>query len=67
MGFGRRTPTIDHYIPLSKGGSRHSENKVLACARCNKKKGDMLPEDFINGSYLKRRKQQIRERRPNGS
>jgi 5-methylcytosine-specific restriction endonuclease McrA len=34
--------TIDHVIPLSRGGSNQRENKVVACARCNKAKGDAI-------------------------
>ena len=35
--------TIDHVIPLSKGGKKYdSENLVVACMPCNTKKGDSL-------------------------
>lgn len=36
--------TIDHVIPLSKGGPNKISNIVLACVRCNLEKGDTLPE-----------------------
>jgi 5-methylcytosine-specific restriction endonuclease McrA len=34
-----RKPTLDHVIPLSKGGSHSVENGCCACAECNKRKG----------------------------
>ena len=34
--------TIDHYIPLSKGGSNFIDNIVPACFSCNCKKGNKL-------------------------
>ncbi len=39
-----RDLTIDHVIPLSKGGSHTWENVVTACQSCNQRKGDRLPE-----------------------
>lgn len=34
------TATIDHVIPLSRGGSNYANNLVLACVECNVKKGN---------------------------
>ena len=34
--------TIDHVIPKSKGGGHTWENLVIACSKCNGKKGDRL-------------------------
>jgi len=40
----RRLATIDHVIPLSKGGHRFREsNLVISCWPCNQKKGDKVP------------------------
>jgi 5-methylcytosine-specific restriction endonuclease McrA len=36
--------TVDHVIPRSKGGTSTWENIVAACAPCNRRKGDHLPE-----------------------
>lgn len=35
--------TVDHYIPLSRGGTWDLSNLKLACQPCNNKKGDKLP------------------------
>lgn len=35
-----RTPTRDHVVPLSKGGTHERGNLQLACAECNIRKGD---------------------------
>ncbi len=34
--------TLDHVIPLSKGGKKTWNNIVTACNHCNNKKGDQL-------------------------
>lgn len=34
------TATIDHLHPLSKGGTSHIKNLVLACKKCNQAKGN---------------------------
>lgn len=39
--------TMDHFIPLSKGGRHHAENIVPACNQCNCRKHDSMPKDFI--------------------
>lgn len=38
--------TLDHVIPLSKGGSDIWENIVLSCKHCNCSKNAKLPEEF---------------------
>ncbi len=35
--------TVDHFIPLYLGGRDHISNVVLACGRCNRKKGFRFP------------------------
>lgn len=36
--------TIDHLVPVSRGGSNRMENLVLACEGCNGEKGHKAPE-----------------------
>lgn len=42
-----RTATLDHFIPISKGGPDKFENTVGACAKCNNAKSNMMPFEFI--------------------
>lgn len=39
--------TLDHVYPLARGGTHSSGNVVTACARCNRLKGDLLPQEFF--------------------
>lgn len=40
---GDRYPSIDHIVPLAKGGEHSWNNCALACRRCNYEKGDAPP------------------------
>lgn len=57
--------TIDHFIPLSKGGNDHHHNYVLACRLCNESKADRLPnakqrtKKFYMSYYIKYNKPDI--------
>lgn len=46
------SPTRDHFIPLSNGGSRAGKNVVLSCRGCNNRKGNMDPR-LILYAWLK--------------
>jgi 5-methylcytosine-specific restriction endonuclease McrA len=37
--------TIDHVVPVSRGGKTSFENCVTACRKCNNTKGDKLPRE----------------------
>ena len=39
--------TLDHFIPLAKGGRHSSTNAVMACFHCNSRKGDIFPDAFM--------------------
>jgi hypothetical protein len=38
------TSTIDHVIPLHRGGLDNANNRVLACEPCNSGRGHAMPE-----------------------
>ena len=40
--IGDSYPTIDHVMPLAKGGTHTWDNVRLACRRCNSEKGDTV-------------------------
>lgn len=43
--------TMDHVVPLSRGGRSKKGNLVPACKECNNKKKQMLPfewEEYLN-------------------
>jgi 5-methylcytosine-specific restriction endonuclease McrA len=42
--LNHETLTIDHYIPLSRGGNNQIKNLRLACFSCNQKRGNSLPK-----------------------
>lgn len=41
------TATIDHIVPVSRGGKWRLDNLVLACQSCNIKKGSMPYAKFV--------------------
>lgn len=44
--------TVDHYIPLSRGGKHCLKNIVPACLNCNCRKRNMLPSVFFKRLYV---------------
>ena len=43
MGNKYLLPTLDHIIPLSKGGQNTIDNMQTLCINCNGNKKDKLP------------------------
>jgi 5-methylcytosine-specific restriction protein A len=48
---GRKQLTMDHVVPLSRGGKSNKGNIVPACKDCNNKKKYLLPIEWEE--YLK--------------
>jgi 5-methylcytosine-specific restriction endonuclease McrA len=42
-----QTATLDHVQPLARGGAHTPGNVVAACGPCNRRKGDMPPQEFF--------------------
>ena len=40
--------TIDHKIPISRGGQTTLDNLVVSCKRCNEEKGMMNDEEYLS-------------------
>ncbi len=45
--FGYSQMTVDHIIPISKGGGNKADNLCIACHECNYAKADKLLVDFL--------------------
>lgn len=43
----KRSATLDHVIPRSRGGDHHWENVVCACLTCNREKGDLTSDEYL--------------------
>lgn len=39
---------VDHITPTSRGGSDEIFNKQIICSGCNRQKGDMTDEEYVN-------------------
>jgi len=42
--------TLDHVIPVEKGGSNNSDNLITCCDRCNGAKGERHVAEFIRAT-----------------
>lgn len=47
------SPTLDHVIPLSRGGAHNLNNVRLACWACNSKKRNKLDSEMTHGTPAK--------------
>jgi 5-methylcytosine-specific restriction endonuclease McrA len=47
IALTKQTRTLDHKIPLSRGGSNEPENLVPCCRTCNSRKHDLTAEEFL--------------------
>lgn len=45
---GEDGDTVDHWIPLCRGGTNAMVNLVCACSSCNELKGNCMPDDFLS-------------------
>lgn len=43
----KRSSTLEHIVPRSRGGLTHWENLAGACGRCNRAKGDTSLLQFL--------------------
>lgn len=50
--FTGKKYSVDHVIPLSRGGSNDPSNLVIACPSCNSAKKDRLPHEWPEGGRL---------------
>ena len=50
--------TIDHKIPVSRGGNNKENNLVLCCKHCNSQKNDKSEEEYIEWLKLNAQKQE---------
>lgn len=48
--------TIDHVVPMAKGGKHTITNLVMACKSCNSMKKDMTVEEFLSRLLRKQNK-----------
>ncbi|MFW2365350.1 MAG: HNH endonuclease [Desulforhopalus sp.] len=57
---GQKTPfkalTMDHLVPLARGGRSTKDNLVPSCKKCNNKKKSMLPLEWEE--YMEKKTQE---------
>jgi len=56
---GKVKASIDHFIPLAKGGQNSRGNRVLSCYPCNLAKGDTDPRETNQWPHVERRLAEI--------
>lgn len=58
-GLSFRKATLDHVIPVIRGGKTELENLVLACSICNNQKGHKTVSDFMAHRQKQKRRKTI--------
>ena len=48
LGLVSKEATLDHVLPLSRGGLSTFDNMKLCCKNCNNLKGDLLLSEFYD-------------------
>ena len=48
IGGGPQQRTLDHRLPISRGGKTQRKNLVAACADCNSRKGNLTEAEFLD-------------------
>ena len=51
----QNSPTREHLIPKSEGGTDHIDNLTIACYTCNTNRRSMSEEEFRNSEFLQHR------------
>ncbi|MBI4902888.1 MAG: HNH endonuclease [Acidobacteria bacterium] len=46
--MNRRTKSLDHMVPLNKGGLHGTVNVIICCSRCNSAKRDRSFDDWVS-------------------
>lgn len=52
--------TLDHIVPVSRGGTNDRSNLAAACWDCNQSKGDRLPSEWVPRYWRERIAQEAR-------
>ncbi len=52
--------TVDHLNPRSQGGANAQTNLVLACRRCNNRRGTTPIPEWLASTYLANRRREVR-------
>jgi 5-methylcytosine-specific restriction endonuclease McrA len=47
--------TLDHVIPLTRGGAHTASNLRVACRSCNSSKGELMPDEYAAKMALTKR------------
>ncbi len=62
--FARSELTMDHVVPIARGGKSVKNNLVTACKECNSKKKYLLPmewREYLNGVLIKPLAEELKE------